>query len=381
MKKEVFLIVLAFSIIFVSSCTNYPGEIKYSPSGYIDHFDLGEDATSHDFNCEGCSSQTIYDCNGDQRIRMRCGSANYVSDYIEFKMIVARNQDNILLLQTGNSGDVLGYKTTKFKWFINGESQNIMHSYAERCSFLELEIPARYTLSGKITLRFENVLESSTSISCSKDFAYTHAYMFDEQGSPDIPEPECHYDEDCPNGYCMFPDCVEGCTIDNHCVLGYVCDTTTNNCIEGTINECISDTGCPTYYICENNECILNPGLVCFEDSDCEMGYICENYNCVLEGIDEPTNTSELTDIPCITSQECQGNLGIYYGCVEGFCAIVREPCDSDIDCPNGQVCAYYRYCKNEQIDYFPEGALDDLTIMLRLEKGVFEPNEPITLK
>lgn len=334
MKKEVFIIVLAFSIIFISSCTDYPGEIKYSPSNYIDELDLGEDTSSHNFNCDGCFAQADYDCQGDQRMMLGCATS---SQYLEFKMSVYQNQKNILLLQTSSQGTG-GYRKNIFRWYINGELQGNIQDYRKACTYLPLEIPEEYTSSGKVTLKFTNIA-LNTPISCATTFSYVHAYTIRE-----VSEPECSSDSACSNGYCMFPNCIDGCTVNKDCILNHVCDTTTNNCVPEI--ECISDTDCLYYEFCnEENQCRVRPGN-CNTNSHCGLGYTCINHECI-EG--ELTNITE-PDIPCTTDDECAGNLGIGYGCVEGFCALVRQKCGIGYDaCEEGDYCTIYGasgYCE-----------------------------------
>ncbi|MBU3940814.1 MAG: hypothetical protein KKH88_02740 [Nanoarchaeota archaeon] len=145
----------------------------------VDNFNLGEDQSTHNFDCEGCSLKTLYPCGDDYPIRMRCGSYNFLSDYVEFTMDVAQGEKNHLGLKRNNAGDINGYETTKFEWFINGESQGIVEETSLSCEMVELDISGEYTDNAdEITLKFKNVLNTLTSISCATDFHYIHAYTY-----------------------------------------------------------------------------------------------------------------------------------------------------------------------------------------------------------
>jgi len=211
MKKEVIIIILISLVIFISACTNYP--LQKSPTDYIDHFNLGEDQTSHNFVCYNdnyCKSSTnFYDCDGDKRIRMGCAN-NYKDGYIELEIKVVPNEVNYLLLQRPNGQDIYGNKRTKFEFFINDVSQGVFNDYGPACEYFNLEIPTQN--SEKIKIKFKNVLEESTGeVSCGKDFQYTHLYVLPPDGyiAPYFPE-SCVIDEDCPDGYvCSNMECVE----------------------------------------------------------------------------------------------------------------------------------------------------------------------------
>ena len=294
MKKEVFLIVLTFLIFFISSCAYYPEDIKYSPSGFIDHFDLGEDQTSHNFICysEGANhycngAGSFYGCNNDQRIRMGCSGTEYINDYIQFTMAVNLGQNNYLSLQRTSSFDYL----KKFEWFINGESQGVVEDYVDPvengpCQFLSLEIPAQYTSSGQITLKFKNV-----DTSCLTDFQYVHAYTFSGEEEPFY---TCNSDSDCLrpvpqttlNYFCNFQNrCIPEDTgvtscLHSSCPFGWFC----NDNHECEIYECLQDADCSPGKFCNTQfDCEEEPVYACSSDSDCPENYFCNSQNiCIL---------------------------------------------------------------------------------------------------
>jgi len=335
MKKEVFVIVLALSIIFISSCDYYPGNYNLSPSGYIDQFDLGEDQTSHNSIHHPYDNLPFevfsgYGCDVDMGIRMNCGNEGALQDYIQLKVNINPEKASSLFLQRLSKTRLM-----KFEWFINNISQGIVEDSNGGCEFLELEIPAQQ--SNQVTLKFKNVPDSYGKVSCSYDFMYVHLYVYPKGIVPR--RTECASDSDCPEGY--------WCTNQFECdpISGEIsCIPTTNPCPEGYWcnwngpnadwkcylnlgeSECASDSDCPEGYFCSLFEgaCIAEeiPETGCEHDFNCPYGYYCDNlwkdglaptYTCLFGG-----NPDDLYS--CENDDYCQTALGINYFCIGGFC-------------------------------------------------------------
>ena len=73
-----------------------------------------------------------------------------------------------------------------------------------------------------------------------------------------------------------FPS-IGGCPAG--CPTGYICQN--NQCVP---IPCTSDADCATGYHCVNGQCVVIPPSGCTSDSDCTAGYKCVNGTCVQSG-------------------------------------------------------------------------------------------------
>lgn len=140
------------------------------------------------------------------------------------------------------------------------------------------------------------------------------------------------------------------CTGDEQCAPGFSCDPNTGACA------CNADTACAAAEFC-NAAGFCQPKLLCQSTADCAKGSICDSPT----GVCIPQDTCTL-DLQCPLGQVCK-DFGCVPGCkVTGDCALssvcracapgtsindcpvgnlcVQGPCDSQLSCPYGDVCA-----------------------------------------
>ncbi len=152
---------------------------------------------------------------------------------------------------------------------------------------------------------------------------------------------ECLVDSDCDSGYkCVQNRCVQSCTSDNDCPIGY-CDIASGKCVE-----CLSDSHCAIGYVCVSSSC--TPG--CRDDNGCPTGEKCDLSTTPGHCVDC------LSDTDCQPDGTCSGGVCVYPGkqcgeactygageCAQGLtCSYLFQKClpicTSDADCP-GSTC------------------------------------------
>jgi peptidoglycan-associated lipoprotein len=104
------------------------------------------------------------------------------------------------------------------------------------------------------------------------------------------------------------------------CKSDETCQEKGEVCVNGTCQECATDTNCKENFACQDNKCVPK-GPECSRDEQCTGGKICEAGKCA-EPQCSPTT-------PCSAPQECQ----------KGRCALPPGACLSNTDCTGDQQC------------------------------------------
>ncbi|MEO1231072.1 MAG: hypothetical protein AAFZ18_19430 [Myxococcota bacterium] len=180
-------------------------------------------------------------------------------------------------------------------------------------------------------------LDSGTSRDCVRRSQCPANQICDREANKCIPDP--------------------GCVTDAFCEEGEVCDVVNRSC--RTVGDgCVSCavTACPEQLLCSNEtlECVTLEGeplcrqgetcdplgrcVQCTSDDDCGPGTFCNgsvgqcesNIQCADDPSDCPT-TAQVTCIVCELPEVCDSRTK--------RCTAPPTPCDSDLDCPNDQLC------------------------------------------
>ena len=162
----------------------------------------------------------------------------------------------------------------------------------------------------------------------------------------------------CPEGtYCSTTTglCVvgddEGCQSDNDCPLGYVCNPYTGLCeVDSSSTDCRDDPSiCPDGYECNQATGTCDYDWGCTSDDDCPTGQVCDWYSgecvtgtsrCTSDDDCQPGEACDWSEGTCVWQQctvcrsfyDCEG----FFDCVDGYCL---DDCYSNTDCPSGYTC------------------------------------------
>lgn len=90
-------------------------------------------------------------------------------------------------------------------------------------------------------------------------------------------------------------------------------------CVQGTCQECATDTNCKEGFTCQANKCVPK-GPECTLDTQCGSGRICEAGKCA--------------PAQCKGDDQCNGGK-----CQNGRCQMPPNTCSSNTDCGEGQEC------------------------------------------
>lgn len=149
----------------------------------------------------------------------------------------------------------------------------------------------------------------------------------------------CAVGEECKDGLCAGIIPQQGCTSDDNCTGGYICDSSTGDCVPPgeQPKPCVSDSDCATGYTCDTTtgSCVLTTTEECTADLECASGETC------VAGVCTPSGG----EVECITSSDCAFD---EYCAEGGVCTPASIGCtceDVPFNCQLQLICGFQVNC------------------------------------